>query len=88
MAGWQLTRQQLISAFAEIGAGDDWDFVPAVPINLAAFLEYRIKPRFVEWHCCLCMVKQLRKLAALEFKHLFGRPVLTFHQHFVNALPK
>jgi hypothetical protein len=36
----------------------------------------------------LCVSKQVRELAALEFKHLFGQPILSFYQHFINALAK
>jgi len=32
----------------------------------------------------LCVFKKLRKLAALVFKELRGRPMLAFHQQFIN----
>jgi len=86
MARRQLCRQHLMPPVAQVGAGDDGDFVPAVPIDLAIAFENRIKPGLVERHVCPGVAEQLGKLAALILQHYGGRPVLAFHQHFKDAL--
>jgi hypothetical protein len=86
MAGWKFPGTQFGSALAQVGAGDDRDFMPAVPIDIAIPFENYVKPGFIEWHGCLGVPEQLCELAALKFKHLFRRPILAFHQHFINAL--
>ena len=88
MTGRKFLGQQFGVALAKIGAGDEGDFVPAVPINLAICFENSIKPGFIEWHGCFRVPEQLCKLAALEFKHPLRRPELAFHQHFVDAFPE
>jgi hypothetical protein len=82
----QFCCQQFIAPVAEISAGDDGDFLPAVPINIAIFLEHRIKTGLVEGDIFPGMEKQLRELTALKCQHGFRRPELTFHKHFIDTL--
>ena len=71
---------------AQVSTGDDGDFVPAVPIDLAIAFENWIKPVPVERNVFPGMAEQLGKLAALEFKHPLRRPELAFHKHIENFL--
>ena len=70
VAGRKFPASNSVRLLAEIGTGDNGNFVPAVPINITIFFEQGIKAGFVEWHSCPRMAEQLRKLAALKFKHL------------------
>ena len=76
--------QHAIAMIKQVLPGQDGDFLPAVPVNFTSPGENRVQPRLIERDVFSCVFKELRKLAALVFKELLGRPVLAFEQHFVE----
>ncbi len=84
MTRWQLGGQHAFAVVYEVVAFQNWQLVPAVPIDFAILRENRIKASFVEWNVLPGMLQQLGKLTALEGEHLLRQPILAFYQHIEN----
>ena len=60
--------------------------MPTVPIYVTTPFKNWIKTGLVERYIGASVMQQLAELTALKLTHLLGRPILAFHQHFVDAL--
>ena len=69
MTRWQFGGQHTVALFNKMMAFDDWNFMPAVPVDIAIGTENRIKAGLVKWHVGLGMCEQLLELVALKRKH-------------------
>ena len=89
--GWPVARRQcgrehLVAPVTQIRAGDDGDFMPAVPVNVAIAAENRIKTVLVEWHLGPGVMQELAELTALIRKNLVRGPILAYHKHIEDLL--
>ncbi|MDP1702425.1 MAG: hypothetical protein Q8L53_15890 [Aestuariivirga sp.] len=88
MTGRQLGGQHTVAFLNKMTAFSDWNFLPAIPINLTIRHKNGIKAGFVEWDVLLCVPEQVCKLIALEREHLIWRPELAFHKHIEDFFSK
>src|SRR6185295_8457008 len=96
MARRHLDCSHFLALVADVSTSHYWNFMPASPINVTVGTKNRVKTCLVKWHVGSSVLKQLPKLMTLISQHLFGRPILAFHQrvedflvHFAHhAIPK
>lgn len=62
----QLRCEHAVAFFHKMMAFGDWNFLPAMPIDIAILPKNGIQAGFVEWDVLPCMPEQLFKLIALE----------------------